>query len=230
MAPFATSNIEHVSATDHRIPRKPTPRGSDGPYGMRKGPIKELVSVYDQHNLKNDPEMDRDRALASGILARIGRPMVQPLDREFASAIKRDPSDVAIKVQYALRLIDRNEGALALPLFEDALARQPENEDALFGYALSCWELQRFADAANAWQRLIERTPSQRGYRAGFTTLLIQLGKLEDARAVAQSWIDYDPGMPDARFMMRNILKELGKIKEAQEQDRIGQMLMEKKK
>ncbi|HEV3386530.1 MAG TPA: tetratricopeptide repeat protein [Gemmata sp.] len=230
MAPFATSNVEHVSATDHRVPRKPMPRKPDSPEGMRKGQIKELISVFERHNVKDDPEVDRDRALASGVLARIGRPMVVPLNREFEAAIKRDPGDVAVKVQYALRLIDRKEGKSALPLFEDALARQPENEDALFGYALACWELERYKDAANSWQRLIERTPSQRGYRAGYISMLMKLGKLEDAKTIAQAWIDYDPGIPDARFMMRNILAGLDRTQDAQEQDRIGRLLMGKKK
>jgi hypothetical protein len=230
MAPFATSNVEHVSSTDHRIPRKPIPRQADGSAGQRKGPIKKLVSVFEAQNNRNDPEADRDRALASGVLTRIGRPMLNPLNREFQEAIKRDPNDVPVKVEYALRLIDRKEGNVALPIFQDVLARQPNHEDALFGYALASWELKRFPEAAAAWQRLIERTPSQRGYRAGYTSMLIEQGKFNEALPIAQAWIEYDPGMPDARFMLRNILMELGRTQEAQEQDRIGQILMGKRK
>jgi predicted CXXCH cytochrome family protein len=240
MAPFATSNVEHVSSTDHRIPRKPIPRKADGPPGMRMGPIKELVSVFEQHNVKNDPEVNRDKALASGVLARIGRPMIVPLNREFEEALKRDPNDVAVKVQYALRLIDRKEASSALPLFEDILARQPNHEDAQFGFALACWELgridqeagrndqaaSRIEQAAKSWRRLIERTPSQRGYRAGLISMLIEQRRLQEAAVVAQAWIEFDPGMPDARFLMRNILGGLGKITEAQEQDRSGRKLM----
>jgi len=229
MTSFATSNVQHVSSTDHRVPRKPLPRHiGDGPIGMRMGPIHELVSVFEHHNVKNDPEVDRDKALASAILTRIGRPLVVPMNREFEEAIERNPDDLPVKVQYALLLANRNEWDKAMPLLEDILARQPDNEDAQFGYALICWKIGRYEEAAQAWKRLIERTPSQRGYRLGFISMLNENRRWREAASITQAWIDYDPGIPEARFMMRNLLKNLGKMAEAEEQDRIGRDLMPK--
>jgi hypothetical protein len=228
MPSIAASDVQHVSTTDHRIPRKPPPRKADSSTGARKNQLNSLVSVFESQRGKGDPELDRDRALASGILARLGRVLKEPLNREFEAAIERDPGDVDVKVEYALRLIDRGEWNRALSLIEDALKRQPLHEDALYGYAVTCWKLKFYEKAREAWQRIIKQSPTVRGYRLALASMMCEQGKWEEAAAVTKAWIEYDPGMPEARFLMRNILRELGKTAEAQEQDRIGRKLMPK--
>jgi Flp pilus assembly protein TadD len=221
MPAFRTSNVVHVSSTDHRIPRKPLPRKTNAPPGMRSGPIKDLVSLFEAHRVKNDPEVDRDRALAAALLARRGRKLIHPLDKELAEAARRDPGDLAVKAQYAIALIQQGNAAAALPVMVDVLARQPSHEWGLFGHAIACMQLGRVEESIASWQRLIELVPAHGGYRNGLIELLMKESRWEEAQRAAQSWVAADPGFPTARQLLSICLMQLGKVAEATEQERI---------
>lgn len=219
MPAFPTSDATHVSSTDHRVPRKPRPAT---PPGVKKGgPVAGLISVFELHRTKSDPELERDRALAAGMSARRGRPLPRPPFKEFEDAIQRDPGDVAVKTQYALELVNRREADKALSLLEDVLAREPDYEEGLFAYALAASEANRAKESLAAWRRLVERAPTQWGYRLGLGEQLMNEKMYADAAEAGRAWVAFDPGVPEARKLWGDSLSLLGKHAEAKEQYRI---------
>jgi predicted CXXCH cytochrome family protein len=221
MPAFPTSNIGHVSSSDHRIPRKAAPRKTERPPSLRTGDVQDLVSVFAQQRGKSDPELDRDRALAAAMLGRRGRKLVNPLGKELEAAAKRDPSDLAVRAQFGLTLLNAGEAAKALPLLQDILARQADHESALLGHAIACAQLGKVSDSLASWRRLVQLAPSHGGYRQGLIELLMRETRWEEAATEAQAWIAMDPGIPDARALLRAILAQLGRMDDAQEQHRI---------
>jgi hypothetical protein len=228
MPAFRTSNVVHVSTTDHRIPRKPLPRKTDAPAGMRSGPIKELVSLFEAHRVKNDPEVDRDRALAAALLALRGRKTTYPIDGELAAAARRDPSDLAVKAQFGITLIQQRNPTAALPVLEDVLVRQPNHEWGLFGHAIACMQLGRIDKSITSWRRLIELVPAHGGYRNGLIELLMNERRWQEAAREAKAWIAADPGFPAPRQILAVCSMQLGEIAEAREQERIFHELSRK--
>jgi Flp pilus assembly protein TadD len=225
MPTFASSNIAHVSSTDHRIPRRASPRKRDHPPSLRRGAVQDLVSVFPWQRGQSDAELDRDRALAGAILARRGRKLVHPLDRELEQAAQRDPGDLLVRAQYGLELINKDEVATALPILEDVLARQPDNEWALLGQALGCGQLGRVEEALSAWRLLVKLAPSHRGYHVGLIELLLRQRRWQDAEQEARDWLAVDPGSPEGHALLRDALFQLGRGDEAKIQDRIVQGL-----
>ncbi len=220
MPAFSASDVTHVSSTDHRIPRKPRAK-SDTPPALKTGPIADLVSVFERHRGKADPELARDWVVAGGLSARRGRPLQRSLLSEFEAAIRRDPGDVAAKTQYALELISQRAADKAVPLLEDVLARQPDYEDALFAFAIACGEVKRGKDSVAAWRKLVANAPSQWGFRLGLSERLMEEKLFVEAVQAAQAWVAYDPGVPEARAWLRDGLSVTGKTAEAAEQHRI---------
>ncbi|MSQ93048.1 MAG: hypothetical protein EXR98_00665 [Gemmataceae bacterium] len=219
MPAFGASDVTHVSSTDHRVPRKPKAK-TDTP-AMKKGPIEDLVSVFERHRGRTEPELTRDWALAGGLSARRGRPLNRSLFKEFGDASQRDPGDLAIKTQYALELINRREAGAAVKLLEDVLAREPDYEDGLFAFALACEQLNRGKDSLSAWRRLVAMAPTQWGYRVGLGEQLMDEKNFVEAEKAARAWVAYDPGVPEARKLLGDSLAVLGRAAEAQEQYRI---------
>lgn len=221
MPTFSAADVVHVSSTDHRIPRVASPPKAAGTPHQKKKVIQKLVSVFEQNWDKDDPELNRDRALASGMLARQGRYMAQPLIKEFEQAIQRDPTDLAVKAQFARELINRGKADQARPFLEDLLAREPNHESGGYAFALVCSFTNRNQESLAVWRRLIELAPSHFGYRLGLCEALMKEGMFEEAAHVAKDWIAYDPGHPSARMVLRDSLFKLGKTAEANEQHRI---------
>ena len=221
MRPFMTSNIVHVSSTDHRIPRRPAARKLDRPVGLRMGPVQELVSVFESQRGKSDPELDRDRALAGALLARRGRPLVHPLIMELEAAAQRDPGDLMVKAQLALALINQQEPAKALPLVDEVLARQADHEWALLGQAIACAQTGKIDDSLASWRRLVKQAPSQPGFRAGLIDTLMRGSQWKEAEQVARTWLAYDPGSAEAHALLRDVLLQLDRRGEAEEENRI---------
>jgi tetratricopeptide (TPR) repeat protein len=217
MPSFRTSNVAHVSSTDHRIPRKPIPAARAD---MRKGPVRDLVAFFEKHRVTNDPEAQRDRALAAALLALRGRRMIHPLDRELEEAARRDVGDLAVKAHHGIGLFQRHDPEAALAVLKDVLARQPDHEWGLFGYAITCGQLNQVEEAVASWRRLIELVPAHGGYRYGLIELLMNERMWEQAAEQAQAWIAVDPGFPPARALLRDCLLQLGRIAEANKQDR----------
>jgi hypothetical protein len=221
MPPFGTANIAHVSATDHRIPRKPAARKADRPPGLRMGEVRDLVSVYDGRRGEDDPERERDWALAAALLTRRGREVAQPFLGELEAAAKRDPADLLVRAEYGLALVDAGKAATALPLFEDVLARRKDYGLGLLGRAIACSQLGKTRESLTSWRRLVELEPSHVGYRRGLLELLIRETRWKEAQQAAQSWVAADPGLPEARAVLRDVLLRLGRLDDAKEQDRI---------
>jgi Flp pilus assembly protein TadD len=221
MPQFGTADATHVSSTDHRVPRKPLPHKPDTTPNLKKPPVRDFVSVFAQHRNKADAELERDRALASGMLARNQRPMQKPLYKEFEAAIQRDPGDLAVKTQYGLERINRGEVEKGLTLLQEVLAREPNNENALVGRAIACTMLSRKAEALADWRRLVAMAPTQWGYRLGLGEQLMNERLFTEAAEAARDWIAFDPGAPHARALLRDSLSALGKTSEAQEEQRI---------
>jgi tetratricopeptide (TPR) repeat protein len=228
MKPFAAANIAHVSSTDHRVPRKALARRLDRPPGMRKGDVQELVSVFVSHKGKSDPELDRDKAVAGAVLARRGRRLLDPLDRELEEAAERDPSDLVARSMQALALVNREQCESALPLLEGVLAKEPDYEPALLGHAIACTELGKTANALVSWRRLIELFPTLAGYRSGLVELLMREGRWEEAAREAEAWLTVDPGTVEGHAMLRHIRQQLGQAGLAQAHDRIVRALTQR--
>lgn len=222
MPRFATSDVAHVSSTDHRIPRKPVPlkkeKLSDDPSHL----IQELVSVFERKGDAPNPERNRNRALAGGILARQRRYMARPLLPEFEEALRRDPADLPVRTQYALELINRGNSAQAIPHLEAVLTQQPNHEWGLFGMAVASDQLGRREESPIAWRRLVALAPSQFGFRLGLADALMKEDRLEEAEQTARAWVAYDPGSPEARVFLGKILERRDKFPEANEQQRIS--------
>lgn len=217
MPRYDTSDVPHVSSTNHRIVRQARPRRHTA---TKRIEANDLVSFFAARPGR-EAEERRDRAVASAILAQEAGRMARPLLKELEEAAERDPGDLEARTLFAMTLLERRQPDKALTVFEDVLRRQPNDERGLIGAAKCYEELEQLEEAREKRRLLVQLHPRHAGYRYRLVELLARLEAWADVEREARAWLVLDPGNVSARTLLRDGLRRLGQREAATEQQRI---------
>jgi hypothetical protein len=158
MPRLASSDIVHVAATDHRIPRRPGPTDrSPGEIGAaRPGGPAPVLFHRDLMDDRQRAEARRDLGVAlcgaGPGAAAAGLPLLD-------AALKARPDDRLAWQAKGVVLGQLGRFAGGLEAFRQILAREPDDEAALVGAAEFAARLGRRRDSLADWRRAIAINP-----------------------------------------------------------------------
>ncbi len=221
MPATGSSNIAHVSISDHRIRRRPAAAAPPSPSAGGRTGRASLVHFHRAQAGPGDPDVGRDLGIA---LIRLADGETDP-DRQRAlahsalplleTALAADPADVAAGRArgYALWFQGRMEEAAAA--FDAALAHGLDLEQLLAPAATLAENLARSDQAVSLWQRAIEVNPYCPQYYEGLATALAQR---KDWRAVLEQCgrgLRLNPVSPEMRQLSALAHLQLGETEQA---------------
>ncbi len=219
MPRFATSDIAHTAVTDHRILRH---AGRDASaYSVhaekdRGGPRREprFVPFYPEQREHQDPDLERDRALAlvQMFAQRKANPAgaVGEIFGSLEAAAKSDPQDLDAQEAYAMVLTYLGRPQEALATYEAVLAQAPHRETSLEQAAQVAQKLGQLTQARSYWQRAVAANPHYVDYRAALALLLVEQKSWDEACPQCAAWVRLDPANIDARFLWVRCLLRTG--------------------
>jgi hypothetical protein len=217
MPRFGTADIVHTAATDHRIPRLPSPK-PDTHAGNEPFALKPFHPVAPDE----EAELHRDLGLAWVGLMRLNQADPQTYgeltEDLLAPAVREHADDVSAREALGLSLLLRHRDRDALAVLETTLSFDPHRELALNGAASIALGLGRPEESLLYWRRLVAENPWQPTYRRALTQLLVRLGDKTEARKECQAWLRLDPIGVDARRTWIYLLLRDKKQSEAREQ------------
>lgn len=218
MPPFATADVVHTAATDHRILRRPSPAKEQHPPADADRPLRPFHS----YRPEEEAEVHRDLGLVLVERMRFSGASVERHSERAASlladAVWRDAEDVPAWEALGLTLMMRHRGPQALAALEEALRRAPEHETALMAAATLTGSLGRLEESAAYWQRVVAVNPWMAVYRCPLTQTLLRLQKWDEARKQCRAWRRLDPVSWEARQAWIELLLYDGKKNEAREE------------
>lgn len=217
MGRTGSSNVVHVSITDHRVLRRPEqgkqslpafrPAASDSPWAAFH-PLWQGDAAERERDLgvvlANLAYEHRHRDTALGALPRLLR------------ATERDPMDfVAWHARAnALHVLQRHEEALAAA--ETGLAAAPDNESCLLQTAIFAMIARKLDVHFDTWQRLVAVNPQSAGCRAGLTNVHALRLEWPQAVAAADAGLRLDATSPDLRTALIQALLRTGQRERAE--------------
>jgi Tfp pilus assembly protein PilF len=187
-----TTNIQHTSITDHRVPRF-----ADRRAGSPAAPAITAPLVHFHHDLPGvdagEVERDLGIALASREEDRRARAIGELALPKLEAALARWPDDLAAldARAHALWLQGRHDEALAT--FQAALAIAPAREITLVDAATLATAIGPRALAIELWQRAIAADPLQSLYHGELAALLAQEQRWELAATHAAKSLELEP-------------------------------------
>jgi tetratricopeptide (TPR) repeat protein len=196
MPKSATRTVEHVTFTDHSIPRRPRniePQRADA---------RSLMSFW------NAPADERDLAMAYAAIAPT-QPGVRPQALALLEkAASRDPNDIAVLSQLAQFYDRMGREDEAMALCERILQADPANTAAAINLAIYRIKRGRASEAISLWKSALTRNPALTGARVNLAVAQFRTGDSAAAEATLLEALKYDPDSEAAR-------KLLGEIKAA---------------
>ena len=163
-----SSDVAHVAATDHRIPRRPD---GGGPTGL-SAPPSPRSSTGAEHPSPGE------------------RPLVL-FHRDLMDAHQRALAERDLGV--ALSRIGHAEAAVALPLLETALAARPDDVAAWEAKGFALGRLNRFEEGLAAFRTALSREPDRESAIVGAADLAVRSGRREEAIAGFRHAIALNP-------------------------------------
>ena len=211
-----SSNIAHLTQTDHRILRVP------GAQATGDADPDELVLLEGA-----DPPLagwERDRTLAVGAwlhLSKKGRPKPASLAPMLLRVLEEAPDDPHPLTILGALAMDHQRPDLAREHYRQARDVPAAEEAALDGllkihYLSSEWE--RALDCAD---RLIELDPGHARAHAMRADTLKGLGRLDEGIAAAERALELNPTLVPVREWLASALRKAGREAEADEQQQI---------
>jgi hypothetical protein len=217
MPRFATADIVHTAATDHRILRRPTPAASK----EERHPVEDDGPPTPFHPYRADDEADVRRDLGMALVEMMKYDEASPELHSaraaslLSDAVQRDSADVPAWVALGLTQLMRHRGPEALSDLENALRRDPDREVALAAAATLAWNLGRADESLAYWRRVVVLNPWLPTYRRSLTQLLLIRRQWVEARSQCRDWLRLDPSSAEARQVWIELLLHEGKQDEA---------------
>jgi hypothetical protein len=183
--PRAATNISHVALTDHRIPRRPDPSGTEQPHSL---PTTLLLPFHHDKLDLDDPEISRDAAVALIERARV-KPGVSRLKASQLSipllekAVQLNSDDLAARENLGVALAWQGELERALEVFDQALEIAPRREMILVDAGVAAQRLGDADRSLNYWERALALNSWSSRYRFEVANILAQRGDWQKAVA-----------------------------------------------
>ncbi len=220
MPSLAVTDIVHVAATDHRVPREPgRAAGGTGPAGRTQGPM--LLPFHGGAEAARNREVQRDLGVGLtdlGVRVPPGPQRVQ-LSRAalplLEDATWAAPDDVRAWEARAYALRTLNQPRDALEACEKALALAPEREVALAEAATAAGQLGRAEDAMRYWRRVIAVSPRRWNYHYELGQLLWEQQHPADALAELDTALRLNPADVNSRILQVTCLLSTGQKEQA---------------
>lgn len=220
MPRFPAADIAHTAATDHRIPRWPSPAATEQlPSDEDENRALEPFHLYQP---EDEAEVQRDLGLA--LLKMMQSHEMSPelnsarAEALLAGAVRRDADDVPAWEALGLTLLIRHRGVEGLAVLENVLHRDPNRETALTAAATLAWNLKRGEESLAYWRRAVAVNPWLPSYRRSLTQVLLQLRQWDEARSSCRDWLRLDPMSLESRQAWIDLLLREGKTIEAREE------------
>jgi hypothetical protein len=214
MTKSATQEIPHLSATDHRIPRRPAPVGPQGPEEAHAPD--GVLPVRLLHRRATDPlpaEERRDLGVAVADLlamnklpARYAAPALGLLDE----ALRTVPADAAAWEAKGIALANSNRANEAYAAYQEALRYEPERETSLVAAARMAMKTGRNDAAIDLWKRAIGRNPWRPLPHACLAILSAGRQQWREGQEASDAWVRLQPSVPEARRLRVLYLLRLG--------------------
>jgi thioredoxin-like negative regulator of GroEL len=215
MPTYSAQDIPHTASTDHRIWRIP-PRTAAGPAAVKHVSRQNFRSFFGEPASGNDPELERDRAVA---LAETADPTIAA--DALAAAAAQDPEDWKVQFLHGSSLLARYRTEDAERVFREILKRRPHYELGRSGLAAACAAAGKLEEAENILRGLVQEYPHAPSYRLRLVQLAVRQQRWGQAARDATEWVQADPGNREAREQLRNALVQLGRTSGAAEQERV---------
>jgi tetratricopeptide (TPR) repeat protein len=193
MPKSGTRTVEHVTFTDHSIPRRPGAR--------RESRVAERTLLPFWKEAVNE----RDLSLAYAVVA-AGEPAVRQRALSLLEkAAGRDPNDAAVLSQLA-QFYDRMGGdEKAMPLYERIVEADPANTAAAINLAIYRIRRGRTTEAISLWQRALTLNPALTGARLNLAVAQFKTGDSAAAEATLLEALKYDPDSESARKLLSEV-------------------------
>ncbi len=204
MPRFASTDIAHHAATDHRILRVPGRETTAGPAFSET-----LLQPF--YPTTPGPEADRDLGLALVQLV-TNHPEVASASlpralRLLDEARRHFPDDVEIGMARSWILRSQGRPWEALVAIRNVLDKAPRLERAQVIAALCAQELGQVDSALLSWQKAIEINPYLAPYHQNRVELLVQANRWDGIETACDTWLRLDPFSVDAHlFKVRSLL------------------------
>jgi Tfp pilus assembly protein PilF len=220
MPRLTATDVAHVAATDHRVPRRP---GDESPRrgGARPGEGLPLVAFHRELLPEVEREPGRDLGVAlmemaaqappgegTNYFGRVALPLLEKATRD-------DPDDFPAWEALGQAWRCRGRPKEALEVYESALLRNPGGELALAEAATVADKLGRPADAERYWRRAIAVSPRRWHYHYELAARLGELRRPDDALAECDAALRLNPAATEARLLQVACLLDAGRKDEA---------------
>jgi hypothetical protein len=200
-----SSNVAHVTQTDHRVPRKPSVES------MPKS-RSETLSFLDRADLRLSP-LEKDRAMGLGVwlrLSKTGRQVPDEIPRLLWGVHDEIPEDAMTTLALGDIATQRGKSDLSRRFYEEAL-KNPESEEAGLNGLLEVYYLASEHEAAlRCADRLIEIDPGHAKAHAIRADLLRASGRLEEGIAAARKALELNPTLEPVRKWLAESLERSG--------------------
>lgn len=212
-----SSNVAHVSVTDHRILRRPTAP----PPGRSVAPV-DMPLVAFRTGLHAPPPEERERDLGIAFARLTTKiPLNAPGARERVAILAIDRLSVSLAtwrgdadswLSMGVARGARGERDEWLAAATNAAKLAPNSESALTEQASAALALGRFDLTAEVAARLIQLNPSAADHRLTLATAMARQGKWDKAEEALRSILGKNPLHVQARFLLAVCRHHLGDI------------------
>ena len=184
-----SSNISHVTQTDHRILRSPV----DSTGSVAEGNVQ--LRFFDGAHLRLE-EWEQNRAMGVGIwsyLSRKGQESPPDLARLLESGLTDHPDDGLVLSTLGALAMQHQRSELAVQYLTRALAIPLSEEAAVSGLLDLHYQQADWAKALVDVERCLELDPGHPGYHAIRADALMNAGRLTEGITSAERSLELDP-------------------------------------
>jgi predicted CXXCH cytochrome family protein len=216
MPRYATAEVAHTAATDHRILRRPL---DDRPLPRTDPDRARFVDFYRDRHPRGDPQAER--TLGLGLVKLMSAGMLRPeRDGERAllvleSALAGRPQDAELRASKAQLLVLLDRPSEALTEARSALETRP-GDWRLLAWAAGAAQAEGQTELAlGYWRRAVEINPLVPDSQVNLVALLIRTGQLDEARQRCRKLLQLDPFNVSGRQAWVGFLLSQGRKDEA---------------
>ena len=218
MPPLGTTNISHVTQTDHRVLKSYDAASESSPAAKE-----DSLTFFDDAHLRL-AGWERDRALGLGAylyLSRSGRDLPAPLIRKLDDVLKTVPEDGEVLTTLGAIALDHERLDLARDYFERARAIPAAKEAALGGLLKVYYLSSNWNEALACAEWLVKLNPGDYRAQAMRADVLVHLGRLPEGIAAAETALRFNPTLVELRRTLVGWYRDAGETEESQRQREI---------
>ncbi len=219
MPRLGRSDIPHVAATDHRIPRDPGAAGRPAPDDGARGDGLPMVA-FRRESAGDRGGIEAGRDLGVALYTRGQSVAAAALPLLEAAAAAR-PDDVVAWQALGLTLGQLGRPAEGLTAFRKALAVEPDRESIIVGAAGLAALAGKPGEAITARRRAIALNPWRASYRSALAALCFQEKDWSGAEAACREALRLNAFDLEVRKLLVRSLLHLGRRGEAGEELRV---------